>query len=70
MTIPGFTAAASYLKTSGHYSTLSGSSAPRSTVRPQLDERDYAAEDPADLTRLLRHLMTSSRRSGNNGSRD
>jgi hypothetical protein len=48
MTIPGFTAAASYPETGGHYSTLSKSSASQSTVQPQLDEKDYAADDPTD----------------------
>jgi len=45
--MPGFTAAASHLETDGHYNTVSMSSAPQSTVQPQLDSKDQYP-DPTD----------------------
>jgi hypothetical protein len=48
MTMPGFTAAASHRATVGRYATVSRFSAPPGVVQPQLDEKDYAGEDPTD----------------------
>jgi len=62
MTMPGFTAAASHLETDGHYNTVSMSSAPQSTVQPQLDvsiqgsqaERELIAERTRSMYRSVR----------------
>ena len=48
MTMPGFTAAAASGEPVGRYITLTSFGVSAPGVRPQLDEKDYAADDPTD----------------------
>src|SRR3954447_9040398 len=67
MTVPGFTAEASHRETVGRYIGLSVRSAPQSTIRLQVAEKDYAEDNPEDPTPPTGDTGTGSLLGGGSG---